>query len=173
MTEIENLRFIRIIDPVHIPKHLVEQIRDREFTVDRFYDYQRSICVDHVDNGIQANMLNLLFVIVDDENKVQGFAWMVIDVLCNALFINTFSIEKIYWGGGKAVELLKRKAIEIMEGAKLPKCYWMTNHPKHSERYGFKRAKTVLMQYTGEDDDGKGIRGEQSEANRIGSTTNS
>lgn len=158
MTPIEDLRFIRIIDPVHIPRHLVEQVRDRDFTVDKFYDYQRMVCVETTPNGIRANPLNLLFVIVDEGNVVQGFLWAVVDPLCNYLLINTFSMEKEYWGGGRAVKLLERKAKEIMSGAQLTKGYWITNYPKHSERYGFKRSKSILMEYRGSygaNDDGE------------------
>jgi hypothetical protein len=123
LTPIENLRFIRIIDPVHIPRHLVEQVRDRDFTVDSFYDYQRNICVEKKNGIFSANPFNLLFVIVDDDNKVQGFLWAVIDTLCSYLCINTFSMEPAYWGEGKACALLEKKAREIFEGAKLSKVY--------------------------------------------------
>jgi len=167
--DIDKLRFIRIIDPVHIPRHLVEQVRDKDFTVDRFYDYQRLVCVENLNGAIKANPLNLLFVIVDEGNKVQGFMWAVVDPLCNYLCINTFSMESEYWGAGKAVHLLERKAKEIMEGANLSKIYWITNHPKHSERYGFKRSKSVLMEYKG-DKYGQDIYGERASTDRDGST---
>ena len=149
MSDIDKLRFVRIIDPIHIPRHLVEQVRDREFTVDKFYEYQKAVCAD-IENGVlKPNQCNLLFVIVDEDNKIQGFMWAVIDVLCNYLCINTFSIEKEYWYDGGAVKLLEKKGKEIMEGAKLSKVYWITNFPKHSERYGFKRSRAVLMEYRG------------------------
>lgn len=165
--DVDSLRFIRIIDPSHIPRHLVEQVRDRDFSVEKFYDYQRLVCVEQVNGAWNANPLNLLFVIVDPDNKVQGFMWAVVDPLYNALCINTFSMEPKYWHGGRAAKLLARKGHEIMEGAKLSKCYLITNFPKHSERYGFKRSKSVLMEYKGElapngEDYGKVDGGQQS-----------
>jgi hypothetical protein len=155
--DIDKLRFVRIIDPVHIPRHLVEQVRDRDFTVDRFYDYQRSVCVDVVDGAIKPNPYNLLFVVVDEGNKVQGFMWAVVDALCNYLCINTFSMEKEYWFGGEAVRLLERKGKEIMEGAKLSKVYWITNCPKTVERYGFKRSKNILFEYASHKKDDENV----------------
>jgi hypothetical protein len=65
-------------------------------------------------------------------------------------------MEKDWWGGGRAVNLLKEKAVEIAEGAKLKKVFWITNHPKHSKRFGFKQSKSVLMEYKIEEENKNG-----------------
>lgn len=145
------LKWIRIIDPVHIPKDLVEQIKDRDYTVEKFYKYQKSICVEVVDGAIKVNPFNLLFVIADKDNKVRGFFWGVIDALGNYLCINTFSIDSNLWFKGLALKMLREKCLEIKEGANLSKVYWVTRCPKHSEKHGFRRSKSILMEYTGED----------------------
>ena len=48
----------------------------------------------------------------------------------------------------KAVKLLSCKAKEILKECKLDRIVWFTNYPKHSEHYGFKRCRSVLMEYT-------------------------
>lgn len=156
---VEDLEWIRIFDPVHIPRHLVEQVRDRDWSVDRFYEYQRTINLQRDGNNVTVNPMNLLFVLVDKEKKVCGFMWAAVDVLSNCLVINTFSVGKKYWGHGNAVSVLEKKAKEIASGAKLSKIYWITNCPRHSERHGFIKSKSVLMEYNMEEADGKNIHG--------------
>jgi len=144
---IENLKWVRIFDPVHIPKEYIDQIKHKEFTSEKFYEFISSISLISNENGLVLNPLNLLFVLVDDNNRTKGVLWMVIDSLANALVINTFSIDKDYWGNGAAVNLLKEKAIETKEKENLSKIYWITRSPKHSEKFGFKRSKQTLMEY--------------------------
>lgn len=158
--ELSKLRCVRIFDPNHIPKEYIEQIKEREFDVERFYTYQKAICVEESGETFKLNPLNLLFSLVDEQNRVKGVLWMVIDVLGNSLVINTFSVDKEYWGNGHAIELLKEKALEIKEGAKLDRVYWVTRCPKHSEKHGFKRSKNTLMEFKdyGKHDDGIGCQ---------------
>lgn len=152
---IESLRWVRIFDPVHIPKEYIDQIKHKEFETTKFYEFLRSNLVMVKEKDIILNPNNLLFVLVDDNNRTKGVLWMVIDTLANALVINTFSVDKDYWGNGKAVNILKEKAIEIKEKENLDKIYWITRSPKHSEKFGFKRSKQTLMEYT----DGKFSQG--------------
>lgn len=160
LSKTEDLEWIRIFDPYLIPQYLVEQIKERFFSVDRFYKHQKMVCLQNEHGNIALNALNLLFVLVDQENIIKGFFWGVVDPLSNALVINSFSMDNAYWGEGKAVRLLEAKAKEIQEGAQLDKIYWITRCPKHSEKYGFKRSKHVLMEYTGH---GRYIDGKRSE----------
>lgn len=145
---IEKLKWVRIFDPVHIPKEYIDQIKHKEFTTERFYDFIGDISLISSDDGIKLNPLSLLFVLVDDNNRTKGVLWMVIDNLANALVINTFSVDKEYWGNGAAVNFLKAKAIEVKEKENLSRVYWITRSPKHSEKFGFKRSKNVLMEFS-------------------------
>lgn len=149
-----HLKFVRIFDPVHIPNELVEQIRDRKFSVQKFYDYQSMVCVSQSPDGVILNPLNLLFVIINEVKKVVGFFWAVVSPLSEDLVINTFSMSKEYWCKGEAVKLVEEKAKEILKESGLNRVYWVTNYPKHSERYGFRRSKGVLMEYNLEVENG-------------------
>lgn len=158
---IESLKWVRIFDPIHIPREYIDQIKHKEFSTSRFYEFVGDICLISKENELILNPINLLFVLVDDNNRTKGVLWMVIDNLANALVINTFSVDKEYWGNGAAVNFLKAKAIETKEKENLSKIYWITRSPKHSEKFGFKRSKNVLMEYSdGKFSEGSILRGE-------------
>jgi hypothetical protein len=163
---VDDLRWVRVFTPDHIPKYLVEQVRDRDFSIEDFYKYQEINCTRPSPDGMKLNPLSHLYVLVDPENIVKGFLWFVVDALSKDLVIQTFSVDKEYWYKGKAVSKLSNHIKEIRKKANLNKIYWITNYPKHSERYGFKRSKGVLMEYTEEKDGednlvgGNGVRGE-------------
>ena len=145
--DIDKLKWIRVFSPVHIPKYLVEQVRDRDYSVEDFYKYQELHCLVQKKDGPTLNPFNHLYVLADQENIVQGYLWFCIDSLSKDVLINTFSIDKAYWNQGKAVKKVSEHVKELLKKLKLKKVYWLTNYPKHSERYGFKRAKSVLMEY--------------------------
>ena len=161
--DFEKLKWLRIFDPVHIPEYLVEQIKDRQFTVEKFYQFQKQSCIENINGQMVLNPFNLLYVLTDENTTVQGFCWMVVDPLCDALIINSFSMNDAYWNKGKCVGLLEAKAREIQQGADLKSVYWITRCPKHSEKYGFKKSKHILMEYV---ENGKNIPGEQSTSDR-------
>ena len=156
--EFEDLRFIRVFTPDHIPFDLIEQVRDRDFQVEDWFAYQRLICLNQTQNGLMLNPLNMLYVIADKTNKVQGMLWAEVEPLSKSLVIQTFSMKKEYWNKGKAVLLLEKQAKKIKSDCNLKKIYWITNYPRHSKRYGFRQSKSVLMEYT-EVEDGKDIDG--------------
>lgn len=162
-TNDKPLNWVRIFDPIHIPRELVEQIKDRAFDTDKFYKFQKAACIEQVGDKIVLNPLNLLFVLTNDEKLVKGFCWMVVDPLSDALVINSFSMNPEYWGNGKAVKMLEKKAKEIQEGANLKKVYWITRCPRHSQKFGFKISKHTLMEYVGH---GANNDGESCEADR-------
>ena len=143
----EGLKFIRVFTPVHVPKELIEQIREKEYTVDDWYKHQEEICTIVTKDGPRLNPLSMLYVVADEGNKVVGTLWTELNTLENALIIQTFSMDREYWHRGKAVQLLADKAKEIAKSVNVKKIYYITNYPKHSEWYGYKRSKGVLMEY--------------------------
>lgn len=151
-TDFDQLRFIRVFTPMHVPKELIEQVRDRTYEVDDWYKYQELICLRQTPSGPQLNPLSMLYVIADEGNKVVGMLWAEVDALGKTLVIQTFSMDKRYWVRGKAVELLAKKGKEIAKECKLNKIVWCTNYPKHSMRYGFTRSKTTVMEWSEEAD---------------------
>lgn len=145
--KIDELRWVRVFSPIHIPTYLVEQIRDRKFSVEDFYKFQEINCLEDSLDGPTLNPFNHLYVMVEPSNMVKGFLWFVIDPLTKIAVINTFSVDKGYWGAGKAVRKLEAHVKEIIAKLRIDRVVWITNYPKHSERYGFKRSKSVIMEY--------------------------
>lgn len=166
-TNISKLEFVRIFTPVHIPEYLVDQVRDKDFTTEQFYKFQEICCLRQSENGPVLNPLNFLYVIVNESKMAKGFMWGQADPLTNDFIIQTFSIDKEYWGNGRAVKMLTKKVKEILKECSMNKVYWITNFAKHAQRYGFKRSKSVLFEYNEtsevkEEKDGRNIETEAS-----------
>ncbi len=143
----EKLRWVRAFSPDIIPKYLIDQVRDRTYEVHDFYKYQGLNCLINTKEGQVLNPFNHLYVLADEDNMVKGFLWFVIDPLTKNVIINTFSVDKEYWNKGEAVKYLVEHMQEVLKKLELKKVYWISNYPKHSERYGFKRSRGVLMEY--------------------------
>jgi N-acetylglutamate synthase-like GNAT family acetyltransferase len=151
MNKIDDLKWIRIFTPSHIPKYLIEQVRDRDFTVEDFYKYHEINCtIPSKDGSLKLNPFSHLYVLGNEENEVKGVLWFCIDPLTKDIVVQTFSMDKDYWMKGIAVKKLANHIKDIRKKGNLKKIYWITNYPKHSERNGFKRAKAVLMEYNEE-----------------------
>ena len=146
MSNIDELRWIRVFTPDHLPHYLIEQVRDRDYTVEDFYKYHQINCMTQTEEGIKLNPFSHLYVLADKENQVKGMLWFSVDPLSKDILIQTFSMDKEYWGKGQAVKKLAEHIKEIRKKAKLNKIYWVTNYPKHSMRHGFKPSKSILME---------------------------
>src|SRR5690606_28201498 len=130
---IEDLRWVRAFSPDVIPRYLVEQVRDRDYTVEEFYKFQTVNCLLQGKDGPTLDPFNHLYVLVNLDNLVKGFLWFVIDPLTKDLVVNTFSMDKEYWNKGKAMKKASEFVKEILKKFNIKKAYWITNYPKHSE----------------------------------------
>ena len=72
-TDIQELEWVRIFDPYHIPTYLVEQIKERNFPVERFYEHQKLVCIQDDHGKLVLNPLNLLYVLANKKKEVKGF----------------------------------------------------------------------------------------------------
>lgn len=144
---IEDLRWIRVFTPFVIPRYLVEQIRDKDYTVDDFYKYLEIGCLRYTEEGPTLDPFFHVYALVSKDNVTKGFLWFTIDPLSKDLCIQVYSVDKEYWNHGKAVKVLAEHVKDIVKKASLNKVYWITRYPKHSERYGFKKSDSILMEY--------------------------
>jgi len=147
MSKIEDLRWIRVMSPELIPTYLIEQVRDRDYSVEEFFKYHKVNCMQRTEKGFVLNPFSHLYVLADEENQVKGVLWFCVDPLSKDLIIQTFSMDKEYWYKGKAVRELTKHIKYIKHKANLNKIYWITNYEKHSMRYGFRQSKSILMEY--------------------------
>jgi len=145
--DFDSLKFVRIFTPMHIPKYLIEQIKDRNYEVDKWYEYQETICMRQTPEGPIINPLSMLYVIADSDNKVVGMLWCDVEILSKSLVVQIFSMDKDYWYKGKAVKLGADKAKEIARECGFKKIIWLTSYPKHYERYGFKKSRITCMEW--------------------------
>ena len=147
---LSDLIFVRLIDPIHIPSYLVEQIKDRLYSVDKFYSYQKIACIYQTSEGPHLNSTNLLYAIVNEKlRQVKGFLWMVLDLLTNTLVVQNFSMDKEYWNKGESISLLEQKAKSVMKDLDVSRIVWICKNPKFCENRGFKRSKDTVMIYEG------------------------
>ena len=150
MNKMDELRWVRVFTPTHIPKYLVEQIKKRDYSVEDFFKYHDSICLRQGKEGPTLNPYSHLYVMANPENLTKGFLWLAIDPLSKDIVIQTYSVDKDYWKEGGAVDKLATFVKEFRSNGDLNKIYWITNYPGHSMRHGFKRSKSVLMEYNEE-----------------------
>lgn len=132
---------IRLVDNVRlIPLTLIESVKGRTFTPEKFYKYQE-------DQIRYENEGNLLYALTSPKKKIEGYLWAEVSQFDNSLFINTFSISKDYWFKGKAIP----KVIEFLDQVKVkhksPKVFWISTNARFFEKHGFKRSKNVLMEF--------------------------
>lgn len=158
----KKLRWVRIFTPIHIPKYLIEQIKDRSWKVEEYIKYHEINCLVNTESSPALNPFSHLYALVNQENITKGFLWFTIEPLTKDIHIQNYSIDKEYWGKGKAVELLANHIKVIKKKAHLHKVFWITSYPKHSQKCGFTQSKSILMEYS-EENNGKNIhRGSKS-----------
>lgn len=136
--KIDTLEFVKLKIPKLIPTHLIESVKGRNFTAEQFYKYQEK----QVDNPY-----NYLYALIDEEKKIHGYLWAELNILDDSLFVNTFSINKEFWGKGKAIPKVIAFLRILREKTKAPRVYWITTNEKFFLKHGFKHSKNVLMEY--------------------------
>lgn len=137
--EDDNFYFETCKDPRIIPRELLLQNKERDYTEDFFYQ------------NAMINRDNPLFVLqvlkkVDDPvGRVYGYIWMDFDPSCNALFVHSFSVKKDLWGKGKTLKVLQKHLQSCKEkiGCKVR---WLSSRPRLFEKMGFKKTKTVMFE---------------------------
>lgn len=138
MAKIEDLKFVKLRIPKLIPENLIESVKGRTFTIDQFYDYQAR----QIDNPY-----NHLYVLVDDQSVIHGYLWAEQNLLDGSLFVNTFSIDKKYWGKGEAMSTAIGFVEELKNRLNSSRVFWCTVNDKFFAKHGFKRSKIILMEY--------------------------
>jgi hypothetical protein len=144
MNKIEDLKFIRIFDPTLVPKTLIEQIKNRQHTVQDFYDYNNDKCFIFDGESARINPLNHLYVLVDENNKIKGVLWCTLDG--QQCTVELFSIEKEYWNKGNALKFVSDTMGNIAKELGIKNIRLFTTNPGSYEKIGFKRSKHIMME---------------------------
>ena len=137
-TPLDSLIFVRLKIPRLIPKELIESVKGKTFTPEQFYDYQE---------GMVGSLYNHLFALVDEDKKIHGYLWAESNALDGSLFINTFSVSKLYWGKGEAIKKVTDFLDEFHKKIGATKVFWATTNERFFLKKGFSRSKISLLEY--------------------------
>lgn len=141
---LEDLKFMRLLLPKLIPVHLIEQVKGRNYTPQKLLEHLQD-CADNEDP------YNLIFALINHEKDIVGYMWIIINPLDNSAFVNTISVDKIYWNRGEAMKLAIEFVKDLTKRMKFTSTTWMSTNPRFYERIGFKRSRDVAMEYKGEE----------------------
>lgn len=141
MTEdiFKELEFVKLKVPRIIPIELIENVKGRTFTPEQFYRYQEQQV---------SNPYNFLYALIDKTKKIQGFLWAEQNLLDKSLFVNTFSINKEFWGKGKAISKVGEFLKELKVKTLASMVFWVTTNERFFLKHNFKRSKNVLMEFS-------------------------
>lgn len=140
MPELDELKFVRTFDFALIPRTLFEQVKEMDAAmIDRVYRFGPLI---------GGNPLTLLYVLIDQVNKIKGVLWSEINIIEAIIYVRLLSVDKEYQSPNG--ELLN-KAIEFLfslpTGPELKKEIWFeAMRPGAYEKIGARRAKRIKME---------------------------
>ena len=139
---------MRVFTPIHIPIYLIEQIKDRDWTVEDYIKYHEINCLSEIGEGSQIESFFTSLCSCKRCEYYERLSLVHYRAL-NKRFNHTelFSRQRIL-GKGRAVEKLAEHIKFIHKKGELNKILWVTNYPKHSQKYGFKQSKSILMEYS-------------------------
>lgn len=136
--DIWELSILRVYNLNIIPRRFFEQVKDLDWNIDRLYLMSEQVC---------SNPCNLIYVLYDKENVIQGVIWAQINLLSENLCIMLLSVDKEYQGAnGAAIEAARFALDSIRREAGLKKVLWTTTRPRAYEKHGFKRSKSIAME---------------------------
>ena len=151
MSKFEELTFRRIYDFNLVPKYLLEQMPDKDYDIDRIYQYGRIFVL---------SPFNFLFVMTDANYVIKGILWLTIDPVMEVMGINVFSVDKEYQSNGKESEARQltykflKEEFPVKYSSELaqvnvhlkPIILGTTTRPEAWEKAGFKRYKRIIME---------------------------
>ena len=127
----------RIFDANLIPRRLVEDDKERDFSVEEFYQV-----MPHYLSSPQTHV----FLILSADREVIGYLWHDLNILGGEAFINTLSIDKRYRNGGQVL----KEIFDIFKGsfykAGIKKVKILSSRARRFEQMGFKRAPQVYLE---------------------------
>ena len=146
-----DLTFRQLMDFNFVPRYLLEQMKDKDYDVDRIYYYGQLFI---------RSPFNFLFAMTNKDYVIKGILWVTIDPVTELMGVNVFSVDKEYQSNGKESEardisykFLKEEFPQKYQqhlaaiGVNLrPTILGTTTRPEAWERSGFKRYHRVIME---------------------------
>ena len=135
-----ELKFVRVADVEEfnrIPRYLFDQMRHKDFDVDRIYKYAPRFL---------PSPQTWFYVLVDKGDLVKGLLWDTTEPVQNILMINMLSVDKEYQGGaiGRSTDFLFE---EIKKTGLRPKIFWIQRRWKYLvRRLGWKNTGRMMIE---------------------------
>jgi len=139
------MKLIRIADASLLPKRLVEDNKDRNYPVERFYHYMTTVLTDGQGNFNPFEYLNL--IIEEEHNEIIGYIWYSINVLENEVFINTISVDKAHRKNGEVLNWVLQELETALENTNFDYVKTLSSRSAWHKNNGFDESKYVLLEY--------------------------
>ena len=130
------LKFVKVKEINQIPRYLFEQVKPREFDIDKLYEWAPILL---------NNPMNLFGAFIDKEELVKGVMWSSFNPISNTITVHVISVDKAYHGKGilnEADGILNKFKKKL--GA--DKIIAITNRPSAGKRVGWTQSKSVIME---------------------------
>lgn len=131
----QSCKIVQIRDILLVPKYLLEQVKDVNWTPEEIYGMWPSLVDDPT---------NLLFVVVDGEHQIKGVIWANVSLIGRFLFVNVVSLDRSLQGKGIFKNLIMPYLRELRDKLKLNQLLGISSRPKALEKCGCKVVKQVL-----------------------------
>jgi len=140
-----TMKFIRIKDADLLPKRLVEDNKDRNYPVERFYQYMNTVLTDGQGNFNPLEYLNL--IIEEEHNEIIGYLWYSINILDNEVFINTISVDKAHRKNGEVLNQVLEELKTALESTDFDSVKTLSSRSAWHKKNGLVQSKYVLLEY--------------------------
>jgi len=137
---VKDLTFIRTFDFRYIPRALFEQVEETDTAmIDRIYGFG---------SLFGGSPFTLLYVLIDQINKIKGVLWAEIDPIDAIIFVRLLSLDKEYQSpSGQILNKAKDFLLNLPTGPELKKeIHFFTTRPDAYKKVGAKRSKRIIME---------------------------
>ena len=133
----KELSIIPVPYPRLIPKYLLDQVKDRTWTTEAWYDHQTELI------GVDSN---IVLAFIDRNHEIKGFIWLTIDNFDGYVYINTLSVDPQYQRKSKLINFVTRYIRELAKALGIERVLWSAKRAKALTRYGFQESEYRLME---------------------------
>lgn len=138
------MRFSRIVDTNLIPTILVEDNKDRNYSVEKFYDMMNETLVTKDGFINQSEHLNL---IIDEDRTIMGYVWFTLNLLEEEIYINTISVLKEYRKNGEILDEVFHRLRDVFLSTEFKVVRTCSTRIEWHKKNGFVQSKNVLLEY--------------------------
>ncbi len=133
----KQLNIIPVPDSRLIPRYLLEQVKDRRWAVDEWYELQKQLI------GVESN---IVLSLIDKEHQIVGFIWLTVEAFDKYIHINTISVDPKYQRKSKLINFVSKYIREIARALNIDTVIWTARRTKALEKYGFQESEYKLME---------------------------